>query len=293
VPTRWQAVQFASTIANQFMSRNINEEGGAYLGIPLILIALWVIVRFWSRDIVRVASIVAVTAAVLATGYRLHIAGHATRLPAPWRLLEHLPILKNVSPPRFTIFIYLMLALLFAIFVDWTLSRSLPPALRLVGIGGTLLALITLFPALPYATDTAVVPAFFRGGDVRRIPEGSVVLVAPFSRAFTSDAMMWQSVTGMSFRMPEGYAYRPGPTRNPPVTALQTQLGAIYDGIDRPAVTPELLQQMRTELQAMGAHTVIVGPEPHVDEVIALFRDVLGREPVVTGGVLVWWNVTG
>jgi hypothetical protein len=293
VPTRWQAVQFASTIANQFMSRNINEEGGAYLGIPLILIALWVMVRFWSRDIVRVASIVAVTAAVLATGYRLHIAGHATRLPAPWRLLEHLPILKNVSPPRFTIFIYLMLALLFAIFVDWTLSRSLPPALRLVGIGGTLLALITLFPALPYATDTAVVPAFFRGGDVRRIPEGSVVLVAPFSRAFTSDAMMWQSVTGMSFRMPEGYAYRPGPTRNPPVTALQTQLGAIYDGIDRPAVTPELLQQMRTELQAMGAHTVIVGPEPHVDEVIALFRDVLGREPVVTGGVLVWWNVTG
>ena len=306
VPTRWQAVQFASTIAHQFMSRNINEEGGAYIGVPLILIGLWVTVRFWRRDIVRVASIVAVAASALAMGDHLHVRGHATRVPLPFRVLEHLPILKNVSPPRFTIFTYLMVALLLAIFVDWALG-SRPPgkfsspsgggqgggrvAVRMIGIGATLLALIALFPALPYPTDTAVVPAFFRGGDVRRIPEGSVVLVAPFSRAFTSDAMMWQSVAGMSFRMPEGYAYRPGPTRNPPVTALQTQLGAIYDGLDRPSVTPDLAQQMRGELQAMGATAVIVGPEPHEDEVVALFRLLLSREPVETGGVLVWSNL--
>ena len=290
VPTRWQAVQFASTIAQQFMTRNINEEGGAYLGIPLVLIGLWVTVRFWSRDIVRVASVVATTAAVLATGYRLYVRGHATRLPFPWRGLEHLPILKNVSPPRFTIFVYLMVALLFAILVDWALLRR-GGGLRLVGIGAVLLALIALFPALPYATDPAGIPAFFRGGDVRRIPAGSVVLVAPFSRAFTSDAMMWQSVSGMPFHMPEGYAYRPGPTRNPPVTALQTQLGAIYDGLDRAAVTPGLAQQMRIELQSMGATAVIVGPEPREDEVVALFRLLLGREPAETGGVFVWWDL--
>jgi hypothetical protein len=290
VPTRWQAVQFASTIAHQFMSRNINEEGGAYIGVPLILIGLWATVRFWRRDIVRVASIVAVAASLLAMGDHLHIRGHATRVPLPFRVLEHLPILKNVSPPRFTIFMYLMVALLLAIFVDWALANDGP--LRVAGIGATVVALIALFPAVPYPTDTAVIPAFFRGGDVRRIPEGSVVLVAPFSRAFTSDAMMWQSVSGMSFRMPEGYAYRPGPTRNPPVTALQTQLGAIYDGLDRPAVTPDLAQQMRGELQAMGATTVVVGPEPREDEVVALFRLLLGREPVETGGVFVWWNAT-
>jgi len=290
VPTRWQAVQFASAIAHQFMSRNINEEGGAYIGVPLILIGLWATVRFWRRDIVRVASIVAVAASLLAMGDHLHIRGHATRVPLPFRVLEHLPILKNVSPPRFTIFMYLMVALLLAIFVDWALANHGP--LRVAGIGATVIALIALFPAVPYPTDTAVIPMFFRGGDVRRIPEGSVVLVAPFSRAFTSDAMMWQSVSGMSLRMPEGYAYRPGPTRNPPVTALQTQLGAIYDGLDRPAATPDLAQQMRGELQAMGATTVVVGPEPREDEVVALFRLLLGREPVETGGVFVWWNAT-
>ncbi len=302
VPTRWQAVQFASTIAHQFMSRNINEEGGAYIGVPLILIGLWVTVRFWRRDIVRVASIVAVTASVLAMGDHLHIRGHATRVPLPFRVLEHLPILKNVSPPRFTIFMYLMVALLLAIFVDWAIGSRPPPlagegrgggvAVRVIGLGATVLALIALFPAVPYPTDTAVIPAFFRGGDVRRIPDGGVVLVAPFSRAFTSDSMMWQSVAGMSFRMPEGYAYRPGPTRNPPVTALQTQLGAIYDGLDRPPVNPDLAQQMRDELHAMGASAVIVGPEPREDEVVALFRLLLGREPEQTGGVFVWWNAT-
>jgi hypothetical protein len=149
VPTRWQAVQFASSIAHQFMSRNINEEGGAYIGVPLILICLWVTVRFWRRDIVRVASIVAVTASLLAMGDHLHIRGHATHWPLPFRVLEHLPILKNVSPPRFTIFMYLMVVLGLAIFVDWAIGSRPPPragegrgggvAVRVIGIGATLL----------------------------------------------------------------------------------------------------------------------------------------------------------
>jgi hypothetical protein len=311
IPTRWQELQFAQSISHQFTSRNIIEEGGAYIGIPLILIGLWVTFRFWSRGIVRVGTIVAITATVLAMGDHLHIRGHATHYQLPWRFLEQLPILKNVSPPRFMIFTYLMVALMLAVFVDWTLGSlppplprqrvgSLPPPLggegqgggvRWIGIAATILALALLFPSVPYPTDTAVVPAFFRGGDVRRIPQGDVVLVAPFSRAFTSDAMMWQSVAGMSFRMPEGYGYRPGPTRNPPDSALQTQLNAIYYGLDRPSVSPGLVDQMRAELANMGATAVIVGPEPRQEEVVALFRGLLGREPVETGGVLVWWNV--
>ena len=301
VPTRWQALQFAQSISQQFTSRNIIEEGGAYIGIPLILICLWVTFRFWSRDIVRVATVVAIAATVLAMGDHLHLRGHATHYLLPWRFLEPLPILKNVSPPRLMIFSYLGVALLLAVFVDWALTSLPPPRARegrgggtgrrLVAIGATILALAFLFPSVPYPTDTAVVPAFFRGGDVRHIPPGDVVLVAPFARAFTSDAMMWQSVSGMSFRMPEGYAYRPGPTRNPPDSALQTQLYAIYYGLDRPSLSPERVDQMRADLATMGATTVIVGPQPSEDEVVALFRGLTGRQPVETGGVFVWWNV--
>jgi len=272
--------------------RNIIELGGGFIGVPLLLICLWVTVRRWSSDLVRIASIIAVLTTVLALGDRLHRDGHATRWPLPWALLEHLPLLQNVAPPRFMLFTYLMVALLLAVFVDWVVARP-RTSLRWAGFGVIGLALIALFPAVPYPTDPVQVPAFFQaGGDVRRIPEGNVVLVAPFSRSFTADAMMWQSVAQMSFRMPEGYAYRPGPTRIPPESALQTQLNAIYYGLDRPPITAELAQQMRSDLERMGVTTVVVGPEPREDEVVALFRGLLIREPVETGGVFVWWSIS-
>lgn len=290
VPTRWQALQFAPAIAQRFTSRNIVEEGGAYIGIPLLLIGLWVMVRFWSKDIVRVASILGIAATLLSMGDRLHIRGHAFSLPLPWLLFEHRPVLKNVSPPRFMIFTFLMVALLLGVFVEWALTRG--GRQRLAGIAATILALLALFPALPYPTGTIEIPAFFRsGGEVRRIPAGGVVLVAPFARAFTADAMMWQSVSAMSFRMPEGYAYRPGPTRNPPDSALHTRLYAIYYDLDREPLTPQLVETMRADLRHMGAGTVVVGPEPREDEVLGLFRLILGREPQWTGSVAVWWNV--
>jgi hypothetical protein len=69
-------------------------------------------------------------------------------------------------------------------------------------------------------------------------------------------------------------------------------LNAIYYGLDRPSLTPELVQQMRGDLQRMGVTAVVVGPEPREQEVVALFRGLLIREPVETGGVFVWWSVS-
>ena len=292
IPTQWQIFRFASELGTRITSRNVVELGGAYVGIPLIVICAWVTLRLWSRPIVRLASIMAVASTILAMGDTLHRDGHATRWPLPWRLLEHLPLMQNTAPPRFMLFTYLGVALLLAVFLDWALSRP-APALRLAGIGVTIVALLALFPALPYPSDLAVVPDFFRaGGGAGHIPAGSVVLVAPFSRHFTSDAMMWQSIAGMSFRMPEGYAYRPGPTRDPPASALQTQLNAIYYDLDRQPVTPELEQQFREDLRRMGVGTVVVGPEPREAEVLDLFRKTLGRDPEQTGGVAVWWSIS-
>ena len=292
IPTQWQLFRFAPSLGDRLISRNVFELGGAYIGIPLILICAWVTVRLWSRPIVRLASIMAVAATILAMGDTLHRDGHATRWPLPWRLLEHLPLMQNTSPPRFMLFTYLGVALLLAVFIDWALTRP-SRAPRLAGIGATIVALLALFPAVPYPSDLAVVPDFFRaGGGAGRIPTGSVVLVAPFSRHFTSDAMMWQSIAGMSFRMPEGYAYRPGPTRDPPASALQTQLNAIYYDLDRQPLTPQLEQQFRDDLGRMGVGTVVVGPEPREAEVLDLFRQTLGREPEQAGGVAVWWSIS-
>jgi hypothetical protein len=293
VPTKWQALDVAPGLVHLFAGRNIMEEGGAYVGIPLLILLLGVMIGLWSRGIVRLASILAIVAAVFSMGSHLQVGGRHTRIPLPWIVLEHSPLLKNVAPPRFMLFSYLMIAILVAVFVDWALSRPAANA-RVAWVAVAVLALLPLVPTAPYQTDAAVTPAFFLGGAVRRIPEGGVVLVAPFSRSFTSEAMMWQSGAGMSFRMPEGYAYRPGPTgptRDPPPSALQLRMYSIYYDLPRSAPSPGELQQMGRDLEGMGASTVVVGPEPREQEMVDLFTDLLGRTPEHTGDVYVWWNV--
>jgi hypothetical protein len=293
VPTKWQALDVAPGLVNLFAGRNIMEEGGAYVGVPLLIVLLGVMIAFWSKGIVRLASIVAIVAAILSMGSHLQVGARHTRIPLPWIVLEHAPLLKNVAPPRFMLFSYLLIAILVAVFVDWALSRPGANA-RFVWVAVAALALLPLVPRVPYQTDEAVTPPFFLGGEVRRIPEGGVVLVAPFSRSFTSEAMMWQSGAGMSFRMPEGYAYRPGPTgptRDPPPSALQFRMYSIYYDLPRPAPSPGELQQMGRDLEGMGASAVVVGPEPREQEMIDLFTALLGRTPEHTGDVYVWWNI--
>jgi hypothetical protein len=293
VPTKWQALDLAPGLVHLFAGRNIMEEGGAYVGIPLLILLLGVMIGFWSKGIVRLASILAIVTAILSMGSHLQIGGRHTRIPLPWIVFEHSPLLKNVAPPRFMLFSYLMIAVLVAVFVNWALLRPTANG-RLAWVTVAVLALVPLFPGVPYPADEAVTPPFFLGGAVRRIPEGGIVLVAPFSRSFTSEAMMWQSQSGMSFRMPEGYAYRPGPTgptRDPPPSAIQTRMYSIYYDLPRPALAPESIQQMRRDLDAMNAATVVVGPEPREQEMIDLFSDLLGRAPERSGGVSVWWNV--
>jgi hypothetical protein len=134
-------------------------------------------------------------------------------------------------------------------------------------------------------------PFFLSGGDVRRIPEDEVVLVAPFSRAYNSEAMLWQAQSGMRFRMPEGYGWRPGPDRSPVPSSLQTQMGAIQDGTPVPPMTSELRGQLIDDLHRFDVKAVIVGPVHGQAEMVSMFTVVLGGSPEYTGGVYIWWHV--
>jgi hypothetical protein len=52
----------------------------------------------------------------------------------------------------------------------------------------------------------------------------------------------------------------------------------------------EQLREMRTDLVDMGVRTVRVRPEPRRDEVVDLFKGILGRDRQATGGVDLWWG---
>jgi hypothetical protein len=152
--------------------------------------------------------------------------------------------------------------------------------------------LAMIAPALPYPTISAVAPAFFGpGGDIQKIPAGSVVLVTPFSSKQSTDAMYWQALGGYRFRMPEGDAFTPGPYLGPHPSFLQSALDRLDAG-GSITVTPDVRAKALADLYAFGVSAIVAGPSPGQDAIVAFLTQVEDQAPVDDGGVQVWWGVS-
>jgi hypothetical protein len=327
LPSHLQAVApaWATGISDRFTG-GLAEATNSYLGIGLVGVLLFVVVRFWSSRTVRLMALLGVVLTVLSLGQTIHIGGRVTHIPAfvlalafpllqrfmPARLMLYsvvllwlglirLPVLDNILPVRLMQFVYLLAGVLVAIFID-AILRSRDRRSQLAGALGLAISLILLLPAWPFPAEAPPVPEFFRTAMVDRIPEGSVALIAPFSRAslYGVAPVAWQAAADMRFRMPEGYiivpggteAYRPGgPSPSPPSSATQTVMVEVERGDDLSGFTEPVKQAMLGELASWKVQTVIVGPMPHQDRMIQVFSILLGREPVPQGGVYVWWQV--
>ncbi len=299
--TQWIAPSFLTLIGGHFAG-NLSEQD-AYLGVPLLLLcvlaaAVLVIRR---RRIVSWALLTAGAIVVLSLGPTLRVGGRQTGVPLPWAVVERLPLLGHVLPGRFFVYVYLLAGLVVALTVDKFLCSL--GAVRLLGLGGVVLALLPLVPQPSYPTAAVTVPPFFReGGAVARIPRGSVVVVAPFSalspydgRVYTA-SMLWQAVAGLPFVMPEGYAFVPhrnggGTALAPPPSVLQDAVLRVQGGNTLAMLSHRTLDRMRRDLRTWRVRTVVVGPMAYGDRIVALFTRLLGRPPRKTGGVAVWWNV--
>ena len=140
-------------------------------------------------------------------------------------------------------------------------------------------------------------PAFFtRQG--RRLPAGTVALVAPFVvPPFEVDAMLWQVETGMRYRMPGGYFIGPDRAGRPVFGPLPTTTATLLTQIQREGGPVEVSDPLRRTVLADLAHwrvtTVIVGPMPNADATVRFFERVLGRAPSEVGQVRWWPDVTG
>jgi hypothetical protein len=189
--------------------------------------------------------------------------------------------------------VFLLVGLLVAVFLDEAMARpGWRP--RIGATTATALALAALIPTLPYPTSSVTAPTFFsRPLALRALPEGSVVLVAPFAVVGSADAMYWQAAAAMWFRMPEGEAFVPGPyPLYPPRSATELALVPLAYTADPPAgVDAQVAMQIRADLRRWNVEAVVVGPMAHRDQSVALMTTVLGRRPVQDGGVDVWWDV--
>jgi hypothetical protein len=189
---------------------------------------------------------------------------------------------------------FLMLAVLVAVALDAAL-RSHGRA-RLVGVAAVVLALIPLIPRFDFPSTPSTIPAFFTSDAVRRIPKGSVLLAAPFSRdTSTADSILWQTYADFRFKMPAAYGL--GPDENgrysflPIPTALSTTMQDIQRGSPPPDLTEDLRLQIQNDMVRADVRSVLVGPMGNRTAMIAFFSQLLGRPPEPVGGVQLWLRV--
>jgi hypothetical protein len=250
-------------------------ENGAYVGLPLLVLFfaglrknLWL-------------GLTTVVVAILSLGPHLHVNGGVTPIPLPWAAVAWVPLIGSALPGRLMAIAFLGVGIVVA---------ANQPRRVLTGI--VLVAgLLAIVPPIPYPTQHAAVPAFFKpGGDVERITPGSVVLITPVSSHESTDAMYWQTVASYRFKMPEGDAFTPGPYLGPRPSFMQETLDALDAG-QTITITPDLRARFAADLQSHGITTIVAGPSPGQAAIVEFLTELEGQAPADDGGVSVWWQL--
>lgn len=300
LPTPYQlaAPAAATRISHQFSG--LYHEATAYLGVPLLVLLVVVAVRQWDDVRIRIAGVTGAVLLVLSLGPWLHVGGEALRIPLPWLPFEKLPLLKHVLPGRFTLFVWLAVAVVVALVIRRATAHAVRPATQWL-----LAVIVALVPILPAPLDRmpAYTPTYFREWASHHIGPDEIVLVAPYSIDGELTApMRWAAETGYGLRMVEAYAYMPQPdggtASGPPPTRLSMIMRTIQSGKDAPPARGEVRAQVAANLQYGDIRHVIVGPMQHWEAMLAFFTDLFGRAPERVGGIAIWrdinvWGVVG
>ncbi|MDP9325161.1 MAG: hypothetical protein M3O87_01315, partial [Candidatus Dormibacteraeota bacterium] len=251
---------------------------------------------YWEDPLVRFMSLLGGAMAILSLGPHLHVGGHDTPIRLPYLVVDHLPLFGNLLPSRLALYVALVAAVLLAVLLD-RLLRSGRGLQRGLAVACLVLVLAPLVPRWPYRDNPTNTPAFFTNGQVNRIADGSVALVAPFGSLPSGvGPTLWQAESGLRFRMAEGYFFTAGPggksRLGPEPFPLSQRMLSIFDGTSgsAPPSTAEV-EQYRQDLGSHGIDVVIVGPMPHQDTMVQLFTQVTGRAPDPVDGVFLWQDV--
>ncbi len=177
-------------------------EGGAYLGLPLILMMLSGARAGWRRTEVRVMLGTLLVVLVCTLGGHLHVAGHAT-IPLPWAVGHRLPVLGELLPSRFILYGVLIVAMLAAMWLAAGGPRLAPWLLAIVSVA-------FLWPAVGRGSWRSVpdLPSLFAGSAYRQVIRPSdTVLVLPVGSG--GQSMYWQAQARLGFTMAGGYVVAP------------------------------------------------------------------------------------
>jgi hypothetical protein len=268
-----------------------------YLGIPMLLVAVAVVIARRRDAFVRVGFAMLVVCLLLSLGARLRIGGQPTDVVLPWAAMEALPLVQNMVPSR--------LALLTALFAGLLLAAALDGLWRRGGWLWRGLAVLTavvvlaaLAPPAPFrAREVVATPPYFSTAAVRALPRDGVALVVPFPRrGRVNEAMVWQAEADLWFKMPGGYFVGPdrgGGTRHDAApTTTSVILNRIHRGRRPPELTPALRRRIARNFAIWRVDSVVLGPMDNREVMSGFLTELLGRPPASAGGVAVWDDAT-
>ena len=205
VPTRLTLLGGAllAPISGQF-DGNLSEQGG-YLGLPLLLI-LGLLAREQRRDRAVLALLLLIAGLVVASlGPSLHVGRWNSRLPLPWWIGLHLPLLKGALPARFSLYVVLGAAVAAAL---WQAGARTARGRkqRLAALGVAVLALAPVPSAIRW-NRMPTLPFFQLDRITAFLGRDATVLILPYlsSQGAATPAMLWQWQSGMRFRQTGGY----------------------------------------------------------------------------------------
>ncbi len=179
-------------------------EQGAYLGLPLIVLSVISIQKNWDQFWIKILSGMLICVAVLSLGPILHIAGYPF-IPLPWTVFQHVPILQDALPARFSVYVAFLVSLLTTMGLD----RLSPDKLRVKYYALAGVSLLFLLPNVSWGrsgwSTPMDIPSFFlKPSEYQRIiPHNSNVLIFPYGSYGNGIAM--QIHTDFWFRLANGY----------------------------------------------------------------------------------------
>ncbi|HEV2360283.1 MAG TPA: hypothetical protein VGS21_01135, partial [Acidimicrobiales bacterium] len=302
-------------VSSSWVSGNLMENT-AYLGVPLIVALVAIVVRYRKDKGLVLLGALLVASYVATLGYSLDVGGKATGVPMPLWIGFHLPLLDSVVSTRYFVFGYMFAAMILALGMQ-RLHEAGTGRGRTVAV--VVLAVVVLLPIVPRfpmgrlpSTPSAVnasypVPTFFSSqSDLAPVPSGSVALVYPISLGeWPNYSVLWQSVAGFRFKLPDADSYMPGndgsATARPPTlrpVLLQDLMQEAYFGSPRgrdPFVdpsSPATVAGIRRAMTRYTFDTVVVAPDgSDPSEFMKAVTLALGAPPDRVDGVFVWYDV--
>jgi hypothetical protein len=193
-------IPFLKLASVAFNGGNI-EEVGACLGLPLIAIAVLFACRHPRGLLGKGLVECLIVTIALSLGPVLHVAGSEFRIALPWLPFSQLPILNSALPVRFSMYSFLILALIVSL---WLAIADTNRAVK-IGMAVVIVAFNLPNPSGAFWTSAVDTPAFFSTGLYRHyLQRGEIVVVLPYADA--GNVALWQAQANMYFAMAEGSA---------------------------------------------------------------------------------------